>query len=213
MSPSDSQRRPIVSIVIPCYNAGRYVREAIESVLRQSPQPVELIVVDDASTDESWNVVREFGNALLAERNTHNRGACYSRNRGTALASGRFLMFLDADDCIAPDTVAALVSALESSNAGLAASRWNFLVPSGDRWIPVDSGFPKDPPSGDFLFAWLSGWYIPPCALMWRRSTLEQIGGWDESLAANQDGDLVLRALLAGMRIQMADGGLGMYRK
>lgn len=203
----------LVSVIMPCYNAELFIRDGIESVLRQSHPRVELVVVDDASTDQSWAVIQGYGKALIAERSTRNHGACYSRNRGAALASGRFLMFLDADDCIAPDTIEALAGAMESTGSELAACKWSFLVRAGDDWIPIESGFPEDPPDGDFLLAWLSGWYIPPCALLWDSAAFDEIGGWDESLAANQDGDLVLRALLRGMGIRKADGGLGLYRK
>lgn len=204
---------PLVSVIIPCYDAGIFIRDAIESALRQSHPRVELVVVDDASTDESWAIVQGYGKALIAERSSRNRGACYCRNRGAALASGKFLMFLDADDSIRPDTIEALAGAMELPGAALAACKWNFLMRAKETWIPVESGFPEDPPGGDFLLAWLSGWYIPPCALLWERAAFEEIGGWDESLAANQDGDLVLRALLRGMRIRKANGGLGFYRK
>jgi glycosyltransferase involved in cell wall biosynthesis len=204
---------PLVSVVIPCHGGEAFIRDAIESVLRQSHPNVELVVVDDASTDESWAIIGEYGKALVAERNSRNRGACYSRNRGAALACGRFLMFLDADDCITPDTIEALVGAMDAPGAGLAACKWSFFVRSGESWIPVESGFPEDPPGGDFLRAWLGGWYIPTCALLWRRTAFDETGGWDESLAANQDGDLALRALLSGMSIEQANGGLGLYRK
>jgi glycosyltransferase involved in cell wall biosynthesis len=213
MTAIENSPSPLVSVIIPCYDAEIFIREAIDSVLRQSYPGVELVVVDDASKDKSWAVIQGYGNALIAERSSSNRGACYARNRGAALASGRFLMFLDADDCISPDTIEALARAMELPGAQLAACKWNFLVRTREAWIPVEPGFPEDPPGGDFLLAWLSGWYIPPCALLWDRPAFDEIGGWDESLAANQDGDLMLRALLRGMRIQKAHGGLGLYRK
>ncbi|MEO7685234.1 MAG: glycosyltransferase family A protein [Gemmatimonadaceae bacterium] len=202
-----------VSVVIPAYNAASFIGEAIESVLGQSYRPIELVVVDDSSTDRTWEIISEFGTAVISERNEQNRGACYSRNRGMELSSGDFLMFLDADDRIAPDTIEALVGVLQSTGGGLAASNWRFLVRVGADWLPVDSGFSREPPNDDYLLGWLEGWYVPPCALLWSRKTLEGIGPWDESLAANQDGDMVLRALLAGTDIKRAEGGLALYRK
>lgn len=204
---------PLVSIIIPCHNGAPFVGQTIDSALGQSYARKEVVVVEDASADESWDVISEYGEAVIAIRNDRVRGACYSRNRGATLASGEFLMFLDADDRIEPNTVVALVDAMGANDASLAAADWRFLMKSDGGWAAVDSGFPRHPPGGDFVRAWLNGWYIPPCALLWRKTAFDATGGWDESLAANQDGDLVLRALLNGARIQQASGGLGLYRK
>lgn len=204
---------PLVSIIIPCHNGAPTVGQTIDSALAQSYSRKEVVVVDDASADASWDVISEYGDAVIAIRNDRLRGACYSRNRGAALASGEFLMFLDADDRIEPNTIAALVDTMGAQDASLAAADWRFLMKSDGGWAAVDSGFSREPPGGDFVRAWLSGWYIPPCALLWRKTAFDATGGWDESLTANQDGDLVLRALLNGARIEQASGGLGLYRK
>lgn len=207
------EKGPLVSVIIPCHDGVPFVRQAINSVLRQSHSHTEVVVVDDASTDESWEVISSYGDTLIAIRNDRNQGACYSRNRGATLASGEFLLFLDADDYIEPDTIAALIDAMRDRNAAIAAADWRFLMKSGDSWVAVDSGFPREPPGKDFLRGWVSGWFVPCCALLWRRTTFDATGGWDQSLAANQDGDLILRALLAGARVAKARGGLALYRK
>lgn len=85
-------------------------------------------------------------------------------------SSGDFLMFLDADDRIAPDTIEALVGVLESTGGGLAASNWRFLVRVGADWLPLDSGFSREPQNDDYLLGWLEGWYVPPCALLWSKN-------------------------------------------
>lgn len=205
--------KSLVSVIIPCHNAAPFIGHTLDSLLRQTFAGIEAVVVDDASTDDSWNVVKAYGDALISVRNDRQRGACYSRNLGASLASGEFLMFLDADDCIEPDTVDALVRAMSDAAVSITAADWRFLIETRDGWAAVDSGFSREPPQGDFVRGWVSGWYIPPCAMLWRRTAFDATGGWDESLAANQDGDLVLRALLAGERIGRARGGLAFYRK
>ena len=203
----------LVSVIIPCRNGAAFIREAIDSVLRQTFQSIEVVVVDDASTDESWSIIVAYGDALISVRNDRQRGACYSRNLGRSQASGQFLMFLDSDDYIEPDTIASLVNAMSEGEASITTADWRFLMNTPQGWVAADSGFSREPPQGDFVRGWISGWYIPPCAMLWRRSAFDAIGGWDQSLAANQDGELVLRALLAGQRITKARGGLALYRK
>jgi glycosyltransferase involved in cell wall biosynthesis len=210
----DAATQSLVSVIIPCRNGAAFIREAIDSVLRQTFPRIEAVVVDDASTDESWEIIGGYGDDLISVRNDRQRGAGYSRNLGRSLASGEFLMFLDADDYIEPDTIGALVTAISEKEASIATAEWRFLMNTAAKgWVAADSGFSREPPQGDLVRGWLTGWYIPPCAMLWRGSEFDAIGGWDESLAANQDGDLVLRALLAGQRVARARGGLGLYRK
>ena len=88
---------PLISVIVPCYNAAAYLTEAIESVLSQEPSPLEVIVIDDGSTDGSAEVVRRFGEAVRSVSQA-NAGIAAARNRGVELARGRYLAFLDADD-------------------------------------------------------------------------------------------------------------------
>ncbi|MEZ6146240.1 MAG: glycosyltransferase [Planctomycetaceae bacterium] len=92
---------PLVSIIIPCYNAAEFVAEAIESAAGQTYGNVEVIVIDDGSTDESVDVLRSFGDRIRWETGP-NRGACAARNRGLELAQGEIVQFLDSDDLLHP---------------------------------------------------------------------------------------------------------------
>jgi glycosyltransferase involved in cell wall biosynthesis len=93
----DDGPAPLVSVVIPCYNAEAYLAEAIESALRQEAGPLEVVVIDDGSTDGSAGVARCFGGAVRYEYQA-NAGISAARNRGVELAAARYLAFLDADD-------------------------------------------------------------------------------------------------------------------
>lgn len=200
-----------VSVVIPCYNKAPYVGEAIQSVLSQTHPDVEIIVVDDGSTDDSWSIIQSFGDNVEAIRQK-NQGACRARNRGASLASGDALMFLDADDQITPPTLSGLVEALDDSEKSIAAAPWAFLKWSGSEWKQESPNQAPMPPRNDYLLGWLSGWFIPPCALLWSKEAYEVIDGWDETIQANQDGDIVLRALVEGVEIVRTSQGLGLYR-
>lgn len=204
------RHEPRVSVILPCRDAAEFLRDAIESVLAQRYAAVEPILVDDGSRDGSWAIARSYGDRVLAVRQD-GRGACHARNRGARLATGRFLMFLDADDALAPDAVGALVAALGERGDRVAVCAWSWLVRAGSRWRVV-RGLAPSPPGGDAFAGWLGGWYAPPCAVLWPREAFERTGGWDESVLADQDGDLMLRALAAGVGIVAATGGHAYYR-
>jgi glycosyltransferase involved in cell wall biosynthesis len=95
-------KEPVVSVIVPVFNAERYVADAINSILRQTSSASEIIVVDDGSTDASAEVVKSFGSAIIYCYQG-NRGAAAARNKGIRLAAGAFLAFLDADDLWTPD--------------------------------------------------------------------------------------------------------------
>jgi len=98
---------PLVSVVIPCYNHGRYLPEAVASVRRQSWPDVELIVVDDGSTDDSRTVAAGFAEVKLIRQS--NEGLSAARNRGLHASSGEIVIFLDADDILLPGAAEAAV--------------------------------------------------------------------------------------------------------
>ena len=97
-------KKPVVSVIVPVFNAERYVADSINSILRQTSPASEIIVVDDGSTDASAKVVKSFGSAITYCYQ-RNRGAAAARNAGIRLAAGEFLAFLDADDLWTPDKI------------------------------------------------------------------------------------------------------------
>ncbi|MFL5575750.1 MAG: glycosyltransferase family 2 protein, partial [Gemmatimonadaceae bacterium] len=145
---------PLVSVVTPCYNAAAYVAETVASVAAQTYRPVEHVVVDDGSTDGSWDVVRGFGDRVRAVRLERNGGGSRARNRGAALARGEYLMFLDADDLIEADTIDALVSAARGRPSSVAVCAWARLAWSEGAWRPAPADAPF-PPAPDPLQGWL----------------------------------------------------------
>ncbi|MBA2246055.1 MAG: glycosyltransferase [Gemmatimonadetes bacterium] len=187
--------------------------ETIESALRQTYPRVEVIVVDDGSTDRSWEVIRSFGDRITPERLPRNGGASAARNRGFTLSSGAFVMFLDADDVLAPDAVAALVAAVRDRPGAIAFCEWRRLACVDALWVQRPAEVPLPAAGADHLRGWIEelSW-IPPCAVLWRRDDFERSAGWDESLSLNDDGDLMMGALASRMRLVQAEGGTAYYR-
>ncbi len=202
----------LVSVITPSYNTGAFLREAIESVLGQTYRPIEAIVVDDGSTDSTGEVVRSFGDRITGIRQ-ENAGVCQARSRGVAAARGRYLLFLDADDVLSPDMIEWSVKLLREEPDAIAASKWRRLIRRGADWVKVRAEVPLPAADIDPLDAWLHGAWFPPCCLVWRRETFDRIGGWDEELTgSNEDGDLVFRALVNGVRLGITQGGEAFYR-
>ena len=209
----------LVSVVVPCHNAEPFVAETLQSVLAQLHPAVEAIVVDDGSTDGSWAIVQDFAarhpDRVRALRLERNRGGGHARNRGAELARGAYLMFLDADDLIAPNALAALVAAVRDAPGTLGAGDSRMLEQDATgAWVEgaPSAGLPDADPAVA-LRQWLFGTaWVPTCSLLWRRDAYEATGGWDEELARNQDGDIAMRALAGGARIICTDERVGLYR-
>lgn len=200
-----------ISVVIPCFNAERWVGEAIESCLAQTRPPDEIIVVDDGSTDGSAEAITRFGDRV---RYVHqaNAGGCRARNVGFALSTGAFIQFLDADDFLSPSKLERQVAVMTETVAAAVYGDWQhqFHEPDGRVWLeePKISGTPPD-----ILEALIADWWVPPVALLYRREIVEAVGGWDESLPAAQDRDFFLRVAMATNRIEYAPGCESIYRR
>lgn len=201
-----------VSVIIPCYNAAPYVAQTIGSVLEQTRPADEIIVVDDGSTDESVEVIRRFGDRvrLLEGR---NGGAPATRNKGAVHASGDALMFLDADDVLGPTALEALVEGLAEYSDAVAACPWYRLEHKADRWVRRPPSCAPRRAGQSPLAAWLTGWYHPPCSVLWSRTAFERVGPWEESLTVNQDGHLMMQALARGVPLVLTGRGAAFYRR
>jgi glycosyltransferase involved in cell wall biosynthesis len=161
--------QPLVSIVIPCFNYGRYLAEAIQSALAQTYRPIEVIVVDDGSTDNTQEVARRYRVGVLTQPRS---GVCVAVNRGMQAVEGELVMRLDADDFLEPSYVEEMVQALDRTPAAVlaysdgeyaGAARGRFVVPEFD---------------GESL---AQGAYAVCLALM-RRQALAEVGGYDPDM-------------------------------
>jgi len=203
----------LVSVVIPCYNAERFVAETLDSAFTQTYLNTEIIVVDDGSTDGSAELIHAYSNRVRAEFGP-NRGASAARNRGTALARGEFIQYLDADDLLMPDAIEQRVATLRKTGADAVYSDWERLVEIepgvfevGDRVAQRIEDFHNIPET-----AMLIGFWVPPAALMYRRSLVGKVGGWQEKLAVFEDGRFLLDAALVGARFAYVPGVGARYR-
>jgi GT2 family glycosyltransferase len=191
---------PLVSVVIPCCNAERFLPETLESVFRQSWAALEVIVVDDGSTDGTRRMIDSYGGRLQAIFCPVNHGPSAARNLGTGRARGEYLQYLDADDLLRPEAIAQKVRALMASGADVAYGDWQKLEEheNGDFRPGAVTARRLSDVHPDPALALLTDFWCPPAALLYRRSIVERIGGWTESMRLIEDAHFALEAALRG---------------
>jgi glycosyltransferase involved in cell wall biosynthesis len=198
-----------VTIGIPCHNAARWLRRAIESALAQSWPDCEVIVVDDGSTDGSLGVAEEFGSRIRLLRETH-RGGNHARNQALAHAQGEWIQFLDADDELEPGKIAQQFA--ETKNGAEADVIYSPVLVE----TTTAEGATRQQSETDLaldLFSQWFAWQLPQTGGgLWRKSALVGLGGWTDGLPCCQEHELYLRALQAGLRFVFAPSALAIYR-
>jgi glycosyltransferase involved in cell wall biosynthesis len=175
----------LVSCVVPCFNGERYLAEAIDSILAQTHQPLDIIVVDDGSTDGSAAVVRRYG-AAVRYHHQENRGPGAACNRGVELASGAFVAFLEQDDLWLPDKTSRQLEAFETDpNLDYCVGHiHNFWIPE----LADEARRYRDAP----VMQPVPGYVVQ--TLMARRERLVQLGRFDETLHFSFASEWFLRA-------------------
>ena len=200
---------PLVSVIIPTYNHARFVAQAVQSVLAQTYPHVEIIVVDDGSTDGTAQVLEPWAGRIRVVRQ-NNAGVSAARNHGFALAQGTYLTFLDADDLFLPDKLARDVALLEGNLAvGMAYCSWRYVAEDGEQVLgelrPQKAGHLLE----DLL---LRRFHCVPGAATIRREALERVGLFAEHCPAAADTDLWIRLAYAGYTFACVDEPLFLYR-
>ncbi len=183
---------PEVSVIIPTYNRCAMVLEAIDSVLAQTTEALELIVIDDGSTDGTEKELTRLGNAIRIERIEH-RGPAAARNWGVALAHTPLIAFLDSDDLWAPTKLERQLAFMRA-NPGCAISQTDEIwIRNGRR---VNPGLRHRKRAGDIFVDSLRTCLISMSATMMRTDLFCSLGGFDEVMMAAEDYDLWLRILI-----------------
>lgn len=207
-------RMPVISnvnVVIPAFNAAATIGRAIACCL-QSVQASDIIVVLDGPDSDLEQAARSAGgNAIHVIVQPSQQGASACRNVGLQRVEHEFVMFLDADDYFDNSVLSSAVATAQAESADLVFGRYCFENPDGTHipFNPADHYTPLN--CGTVMKNWLMEKYTPPCAVLWRSNYIRDIGGWDESLQKNQDGDLILRALCANARLALSPGGRSFY--
>lgn len=205
-------RVPLVSILIPCRNAGAWLPRCVESALAQTHANIEVIVYDDGSTDGCVDALLQIQDPRLRLMRGPGEGGNTARNHLLSAAAGEWIQYLDADDYLAPGKIerqlAEAASEFGSADALLSPvwqEVWTGEAPGPRSHEPLAD-------SDDLVSLWL-GWRFPQTGgPLWRASSLRGLGGWLEGLPCCQDNELYLRALQAGLRWSICPSPGAVYR-
>lgn len=200
---------PLVSIIIPCYNAARWLDQTIDSALGQTWPRTEVIVVDDGSTDRSIDVARRYAGRGVKTIALPHAGASRARNEGARAARGDYIQWLDADDLLSTDKVEAQLRMLEQSPArSVGICRWFRFRKVVSERLPAGETVSGDVSGLEFaLNAAATGAMIHPGAWLTPRTLVEKAGPWDERLTLNDDGEYFCRLALASSGIRYCPHG------
>lgn len=216
MMPNDG---PLVSVVIPCFNAERWIGDTIESVYRQTWRDIELIVVNDGSTDNSRAEIARQKSPLLTVEDQANRGQTAALNVGLAKCKGAFIQYLDADDVLAPGKIERQVRRLQDNIDCVATSSWRVLASSDG--LPVEDGSANAPGAGTTTLPidWLvenwreGGGMMFPAMWLAPANLVRCTGAWAEELNLYNDTEYFTRLVLAARGVIAVPDAVCYYRK
>jgi glycosyltransferase involved in cell wall biosynthesis len=212
------EANPLISVIMPTYNCGKYIRQAIESVISQTYPNIELIIVDDGSTDNTLAIitlaiakVKASPEADKIQFNVFpqtNKGAAAARNRAIAEAKGEYIAFLDADDYLNKDWLAVAMQAIQHFNADVVSSNFYFVDEDGQNPYPN--------PCGEDMPVWLNYYEmmhsIRPSIFKVAKAAYLKACPHDESLKFAEDYDVWLRILRMGARWMFIKHPYAYYR-
>ena len=206
----------LVSIIIPCFNAEKWIKEAIDSCLEQTHSRLEIIVIDDGSTDSSLEIIKGFQGKIIWETGV-NRGGNYARNRGFALSKGAYIQYLDSDDYLLPDKISQQLHFLEQLQADIVYGdvRYQYHPTEGTVYQENAIFWGISGKHEDFLESLLGYGCLPPMAYLLNRQVVTNSLGWDESLPAAQDRDFLISLMLNNpqLRVEYQPGFGAIYRR
>lgn len=214
------QHNPLVSVIIPAYNAAEYIEEAIKSILNQTWGNLEIIIINDGSKDETEKISNTFlSDNRIKYVSQKNQGSSSARNSGLEIATGDFIQYLDADDSLSKDKIEKQVNILINQpvyDIAVCSTNIFYKIP-GDTGEEIDTSYLYNT-NNTFDFALnlygLNGrsGMIQPNAFLISRKLADKIGPWNLNISLDDDGEYFCRAILQSTAIHFTEG-LNYYRK
>lgn len=207
---------PLVSIIVPCHNAASYIAATLQSALQQTWTRVEVIVVDDASTDDSLAIAKSFEGQRCRVASLEQRGgAGAARNAGLAMARGDFVQFLDADDVLHPRKIECQLArlTLPENDRCVATGRYvrfvRDIADGKNEHLPIYTDL--DPVEW-LVTSWQGGGSMHSAGWLLPAGIAREAGPWMTCLCPNDDGDYFARAVLRSHRVLHCDAAISYYR-
>ncbi len=208
--------KPLVSILIPAYNAEAWIAYTLHSAVAQTWEAKEIIVVDDGSTDRTLVVARQFESRGVRVVAGEHQGAAATRNRALALSRGEYIQYLDADDLMAPDKIARQLEAIEpsSSRRTLLSGSWGEFAYRYYRSEFIPTALWCDLNPVDWLIRKMQlGVFMQTATWLVSRELAEAAGPWDTRLLGDDDGEYFCRVLMASDGVRFVPESKVYYRR
>jgi glycosyltransferase involved in cell wall biosynthesis len=207
--------KPLVSILIPAYNAGPFIADTIKSALAQTWPEKEVIVVDDGSTDGTLSIAQKFASKGITVVTQKNQGASLARNRAFSLCHGDYIQWLDADDLLARDKISRQMEMAEqvSSKRALFSSEWGRFIYRLRRAEFNPTSLWADLSPLEWLLRKMGqNLHMQPATWLISRELTDAAGPWDARLSLDDDGEYFCRVILASDGIRFVPGAKSFYR-
>lgn len=204
---------PLVSIIIPAYNASKYIKTTLDSLLAQTWKSLEIIVINDGSTDDTFSVVGSYRDSRIKVLNQINKGQDAANNNGYLHSKGKYIKFMDSDDLLNPEMIESQIKVLNGSETFIAYGEWARFYnnkPENADFSPLS--YWKDMPALDFLTSDPSGIMLQCGIILIPRKLIEKAGIWDERLILFNDTEFFTRILLSSDGVKFSKGARLYYR-
>lgn len=178
----------MISVIIPTYNRGQLIQRAINSIIQQTYGPLEIIIIDDGSNDNTENIVHNIDSDNIIYIKQKNQGACSARNRGIIEAKGDYIAFLDSDDEWKPDMLEKQIKHINNINADISVC--NYFVEENNKFKKAIVNKKTNTFTLDEL---LNRNYITTGAILIKKELIKEVGMFDENMPRYQDWELMLR--------------------
>jgi glycosyltransferase involved in cell wall biosynthesis len=207
--------KPLVSILIPAYDAERWLADTIRSALGQTWPNKEIIVVDDGSRDQTLSVARQFASKTVSVVTQKNQGAAAARNQAFQLCQGDYIQWLDADDLLSPDKIARQMEMAErcQNRRTLLSCGWGYFAyrPAKAKFVPTPLWCDLTPTEW-LLRKWGGNHHMQTATWLVSRELTEAVGPWDLRLMGDDDGEYFCRVLLASRGVRFVSDANVFYR-
>jgi len=208
--------KELVSILIPVHNAGKWLEATIRSTLDQTWNNIEIIIVDDGSTDNSLEIARSFTSDKVQVISQKNSGAAAVRNVAFVASKGDYIQYLDADDLLAPDKIEKQMLRLQKENKRtVATGPFDFFTGTVENQVTKDNHAYHDyaKPLDWLVESMYKQDMFPPIVWLTSRTLIEEAGSWNETLSYNDDPEFFARVLLKAGKITFCKDAKSYYRR
>ena len=206
----------LVSILIPAYNAEKWIGETVGSAIAQTWSRKEIIIVDDGSKDQTLSVARKFASKEVTVITQENAGASTARNKAFSIAQGEYIQWLDADDLLGPEKIATQMNALDrvASKRTVLSTEYGMFIYRARKAAFTPHALWEDLTPAEWLLRrWEQNLYMQPATWLASRELTVAAGPWDTRLSLDDDGEYFTRVVLASDGIKFVPGGRVYYRR